>query len=171
MEAPYVLTSTLMVRREQAGDALHFAEDLPTLEDCACFATLAQAGPAAYLDCELARQWSHRQGRLSEMDEFIHAGARLTILERVWGSDREFIGRYGDRYRRRCRSQHLLRARWLLCRGRTHEAQAELDAAGGSPRAYRVLSALPGPITWSLLSVRSLLRQPLHRHHDGRTVA
>src|SRR5262249_24789612 len=48
----FVCTCTCVVRREPAGAALHFAEDLPVSEDKECFGRLAGAGTAAYLDCE-----------------------------------------------------------------------------------------------------------------------
>ena len=46
-----VCTCTLIARRTAAGDALHFAEDVPTFEDLECFARLARRGPAGYMDC------------------------------------------------------------------------------------------------------------------------
>src|SRR5439155_27301830 len=46
-----ICTITVAVRRVEAGPALRFAEDLPTYEDWECFARLARAGRAAYLDC------------------------------------------------------------------------------------------------------------------------
>src|SRR4029077_8285750 len=65
MERDYVPTFTLMVRREQAADALRFAEDVVTFEDWECIARLARAGTAAYLDCETAYQYGHGGARLT----------------------------------------------------------------------------------------------------------
>src|SRR5262249_8493752 len=67
-ESDYVATSTLVVRREPAGDALRFAEDLNVSEDKACFARLAGRGLAAYLDCETSWQWAHAGPRLTDAD-------------------------------------------------------------------------------------------------------
>ena len=66
LRANYINVNTLLVRREQAGDALHFAEDTPTYEDWECFGRLACAGKAAYLDIETACQHSHGGPRLTE---------------------------------------------------------------------------------------------------------
>ncbi|HEX5501553.1 MAG TPA: glycosyltransferase family 2 protein [Thermomicrobiales bacterium] len=144
LRANHVFTSTLVVRREPAGAALRFAEDLPTFEDTECYARLAGAGLAAYLDCETAWQWGHRGHRLTHADEYVCGTTRLTILERIWGRDEAFLARHGDRYREAVAAQHRKRARWLLKEGRTREALAELRSAGGGPPTYHFLAALPG---------------------------
>lgn len=160
MEGEYVLTSALMVRREAAGATLQFDEQIETFEDLACFAQLSQAGPAAYLDCELVRQWAHDRGRVSDDGgAFRHAGARLVILDRIWGRDPEFLARYGARYLRRRTALHLLRSRWYLRRGRTREARQELAQAASSPWSYRLLATLPSTVTWGLLSLRGAWRR------------
>ena len=68
--AHFVPTFTLMVNREVAGDALWFAEDLITYEDLECHARLARVGPAAYLDCETAYQWSHPGPRITDANVY-----------------------------------------------------------------------------------------------------
>ena len=60
-----------MVNREVAGDALWFAEDLITYEDLECHARLARVGPAAYLDCETAYQWSHPGPRITDANVYV----------------------------------------------------------------------------------------------------
>ncbi len=139
----FVPTFTLMVNRELAGDALSFAEDLPTYEDLECHARLARLGPAAYIDCETAYQWGHAGPRLTNANTYACTSARVTILERVYGRDPDFLARYGDRYRRELRRQHLTGARWLLRKGRTSEAREELDRAGDAPLAYRAAALVP----------------------------
>src|SRR5262249_46622287 len=52
METFLMTSITLLVRREQAGEALHFAEDVATLEDLECFGRLARAGKGCYLACD-----------------------------------------------------------------------------------------------------------------------
>src|SRR5207302_2632362 len=66
MLSDYVATSTCIVRRVEAGDALRFATDVPVSEDKECFARLAGAGPAAYLDCETSWQWGHGGPRITD---------------------------------------------------------------------------------------------------------
>jgi glycosyltransferase involved in cell wall biosynthesis len=158
MEADLVATFTLVARREQAGDALHFAEDVSTYEDLECFARLARAGTAAYLDCETAWQWGHGGPRLTDADSYRAAEARLTIMERVWGSDPEFLAAHGERFARVRAVQYVRKARWLIVRGRTREARAELRQAGGGPLSYRLLAALPGPLVRGLFACRRALR-------------
>jgi glycosyltransferase involved in cell wall biosynthesis len=154
----YIATFTMAARRVAAGAALRFAEDVPTYEDWECFARLAGAGQAAYLDCETAWNHGHAGPRLTDADAFAAASARLTILERVWGRDEKFLANDGADYRRRRREFHQLRARWLLCRGRTREAREDLQQAGAGPLTDRVLAALPGPVVRGLFGLRRLVR-------------
>jgi glycosyltransferase involved in cell wall biosynthesis len=159
LEADYVCTITLVVQRERAGDALHFAEDVATLEDWECIARLARAGLAAYMDCETAWQWGHAGPRLTDAGTYDSATARLIILKRVWGTDAEFLADHAERFNRVCARYHLLQARWLIRRGRTREARMELRRAGASPLSYRLLAALPGTVARSLLAWRRVLFQ------------
>jgi glycosyltransferase involved in cell wall biosynthesis len=158
LRAPFVLAATALVRRDRAGGALRFAEDQPTYEDWECFAGLARLGPAAYLDCETAWQWSHDGPRLTGADAFVRAGARLTLLRRVWGADPDFLARERAMYDDVVLQQHLVRARWLIARGRMSEARAELAQAGPVPMSHRLAAALPGPVARGLWSARQRLR-------------
>jgi hypothetical protein len=158
MESDYILTSTFVVRREQAGDALRFAEDVPTLEDWECFGRVTGAGLAAYLDCDTAWQWGHAGARLTDAGVFKVACARLKILDRVWGADAAFLAQHGESFARRRAAQHLQRAACLIHQGRTGEARCDLRQAGASPLSYRLLAALPGPLVRGLLGLRRALR-------------
>jgi glycosyltransferase involved in cell wall biosynthesis len=153
LEHAYALTSTVVVRREAAGDALRFAEDLPVYEDWECLARLARVGRAAYLDCETIWNWGHRGPRLVKENAYARATARLVTLERVWGEDADFLAKHGDRFRREVRKQRLRRALWLLRQGRTANARAELAATESPPLGYRIGALLPGSAVRTLLAV------------------
>ena len=75
LESDYVATSTVMVRRTGAGQALKYAEDLKVYEDKECFASLARVGLAAYLDCETSIQWGHGGPRLTDADGYASTSA------------------------------------------------------------------------------------------------
>jgi glycosyltransferase involved in cell wall biosynthesis len=55
-KAIYVVTSTTVARRVEAGDALRYEEDLPMYEDWLCFARLARKGPGASFGAEVDRR-------------------------------------------------------------------------------------------------------------------
>jgi hypothetical protein len=145
LKANYVFTSTLVARREAAGEALRFAEDLPTYEDWVCFGRLARAGTAAYLDCETAWQHGHAGPRLTGTDALRTASARLGVLAAVWGNDRQFLERHGTEYESVLAGCRTARAKALIGEGRTAEARRELRAAGSAPWTYRLAASLPGP--------------------------
>ena len=158
MQACYVSTITVMARRD-AGEALHFAEDLPLYEDWECFARLARAGRGAYLACETARNHGHRGPRLITANPLVAAAARITLLQRLWGADVAFQAIAAAQYRQALAEQHLVRARAFIGRGQTGQARDELRLAGGGPLAYRALAALPGAVARRVVAAgRVLLR-------------
>jgi hypothetical protein len=144
MSANYVFTSTIVARREAAGAALWFAEDLPLYEDWVCFGRLARAGLAAYLDCETAWQYGHAGPRLTGADRVVAASARLAVLKSVWGADAEFLAQHRAAFERVSSDARTARARALIAEGRTPEARIELELLVGAPWPYRLLAALPG---------------------------
>lgn len=159
MSAPYCAVWTSMIRKEQAGDALRFAEDLPTFEDWECFGRLARAGTAAYLACETAWQYGHSGPRLTDADDLHTSTSRLAVLNRIWGSDPVYLASYRDSYEATVREQRLIKIRALVVRGQTREAREELHMVPGAPLSYHFLSLLPGPVPRSLLALRRKLRR------------
>jgi glycosyltransferase involved in cell wall biosynthesis len=162
-----VPTFTLVVNRAAAGGALHFAEDLPTYEDLECHVRLAQVGRGAFLDCETARQWSHGGARLSGVDWDTWSGARITIVERHYRADRDFMAHHADLVEQSCTRQHLVRARRFVGVGDTRAARDELRRAGRAPISYRVLARLPRwRPAWLRRVVRAVRRTVRSRRGD-----
>jgi hypothetical protein len=154
----YVLTTSLVARRVEAGDALHFAEDVPTLEDLECFGRLSRRGPAAFFDCETAWQHGHAGERLSGFDSLRRAEANLVVLERVWGADPAFLAAHGAEYQAVVDGLRSDRAADLILLGRTREAREELARMQEPPLGHRLLAGLPGPLVKLLLGLRGRLR-------------
>jgi glycosyltransferase involved in cell wall biosynthesis len=160
MSRAYVSTITLVVRREAAGEALWFPDDVPLCEDWIAEGRLAGAGVGAYLDCETAIQYHHSAPRLTNADELTRATTCINALERVWGADARFLSEHGDIYQKRLSEQRLLRSRWLLILGRMAEARAELSLlSDGGPSSYRALAALPGPLVRGVLSIYRFVKR------------
>ena len=156
MVGDYVATISMVSRRL---DALSFAEHLAFYEDSDCFTRLARAGLAAYLDCETVWQYGHTGPRMTDLDNYVKISSRLDFLERNYGRDTEFLARHRDEYARRLADQYRLRARWLLCRGRTSEARADLRKAGTGPMADRMLAHMPGFLALGILGLRRGVRR------------
>ena len=159
MQACYVSTITVVARRD-AGEALHFAEDLPLYEDWECFARLARAGRGAYLACETAWNHGHRGPRLITATPLVAAATRITLLQRLWGADAAFQATAGAQYRQVLAAQHLARARAFIGCGQTLQAREELRLAGGGPLTHRALAALPGGVARRLVTAGRVLRRP-----------
>jgi glycosyltransferase involved in cell wall biosynthesis len=152
-----ILTSSLIVRREAAGDSLRFAEDIPTFEDWECFGRLARAGCFAFLDCDTVWNYGHQAGRLTDANDFTAATARLTLVRRIWGSDPAFLLQHERAYQEVVRTQQLTRARHFLAQGSPKDARAELQTVhSGAPFSYRLAAHLPGWMLRRLSALRTI---------------
>lgn len=156
-----VCTITLVVRRDAAGDALRFPEDLPLLEDWECYARVAGRGLGALIDCETAVNYGHIEERLTDAGMLERTDARLTMLRRVWGSDEELLATHRDSYLHIVEHQRILRAKALLVAGRTREAALELRSLPQAPVTYRLLATLPGPLASGALELRRSVKSAL----------
>jgi hypothetical protein len=154
----YVATFTVVARRAAAGAVHFFPEDLAFYEDCDYFARLARLGAAAYLDCETAWNHGHTGARLTDTDPYVKLCCRIQFLQRVYGQDADFLARHAPEYERRLADLHHLRARWLLVRGRTREARADLRRALDAPLPERLLALLPGALVRGLFGLRRLAK-------------
>jgi glycosyltransferase involved in cell wall biosynthesis len=153
----YVNTDTIVVRRDMAGQTLHFAEDLPWGEDWVCYSQLSGRGPAAYLDCETAWQHGHGGIRLTDTGPLDGVSTRIAIMKRVWGSDDKFLKIHGSEYERLLRSQSLLKVKELIAIGHAEEAREELRSVVSPPAMYRILASMPGTLMRILLAARRSL--------------
>jgi glycosyltransferase involved in cell wall biosynthesis len=154
----YVATQSSMIRRgtrrEQAGDAPRFGEDIAIHEDYECYTRLAKAGRAAYFDCETVWQWGHDDRRVSDANERLRSACRVKVLKRTFGDDRQFLSKHNDLYRKALQVEHATLARCLLRDGRRHEAREELRLAGGGSLFYRLLAAAPAPLMSVAIGLR-----------------
>jgi glycosyltransferase involved in cell wall biosynthesis len=150
----YVATQSSIVRREQAGDALRFSEDIAIHEDYECYTRLARTGQAAYFDCETVWQWATGDRRVSDADERLRAMCRVKMLKRTFGADQRFLAEHNDLFQEAIRAEHATLAHYLLLDGRRREAREELRMAGGGPLHYRLLAAAPGPMACAAIGLR-----------------
>jgi glycosyltransferase involved in cell wall biosynthesis len=161
MKASYLFVQCMMVRRQEAGTALRFAEGVATWEDWECFGRLARRGLMAHLTYIGAVQHKHSGRRLTQADWVQRAESRLVVLRNVWGCDPKFLGEYGDEYRALVREQKILKVRGLIVLGRTREARGEIRKLAALPLKYRIASLLPGRLMLSLVSARRAVRTPV----------
>jgi glycosyltransferase involved in cell wall biosynthesis len=157
----YCNTDTVVVRRNDAGSALQFAEDLKWGEDWFCYSNLARKGQAAYLDFESAWQHGHEGVRLTDTDILNGIITRMTIMERIWGADSEFLGKHGQIYKKLLDEQRCRKISELIASGRTAEARSELKLVDSAPLSYRFLAAMPQGVVRTLVAGRRLLRSRL----------
>lgn len=157
--ALYLCTDTVMARREASRESLVFDPEIPRYEDWACFGRLAGAGTGAYLDVETSYQLGHTGDRLTDANELATAEARIIVLERVWGTDHDFLTEHGDYYRAILDGQRIIKARELLARGLSAKAREELRLVERAPVKLKMPAALPGWLLRPLLGSRALLKK------------
>ncbi len=155
----YVLTDTLMVRRTDAGDALHFAEDLTTYEDLECFYRLSQRGKAAFLDLDTVRQVDHPHDRLSQRAHLEKVEARLALTRRFWGADEAFLRRHASLYQRTHDELVMQKAGLLLSGGQNRMARTALADLASPPPIINLLARLPSWLTMPALALRRSVRR------------
>lgn len=155
----YILTDTLIARREAAGDALRFAEDLKTYEDLECFYSLAKRGRGAFLDIDLARQFDHADGRLSQLSFIEKLDARITLLRRHWGADEQFLDLHGPEYRLVLAELLCQRAGLLISHGQNREAARTLREVPSPPLSLRLLAHSPPAMTMAGLQLLRTVRR------------
>jgi glycosyltransferase involved in cell wall biosynthesis len=158
MERELVSVITLMYRRgsKHRGD-LKFPEDLPTREEWEFLGRLARKGLAAYLDCATAIAHRHEGPaliKLDHLDPIAFLNARIKLLERVWGTDIEYLKDHRERYLMVNREVHKSLIREFLRLGRTEEAREEIRKNMNIPMTYRLLSRFPGFVNRSLFHSR-----------------
>ncbi|MDF1544723.1 MAG: glycosyltransferase family A protein [bacterium] len=159
----YTVTSTTVVRREEAGDAIYHADDIPCYEDWIGFGKLAKKGQAAFLNVETAWQHSHSGPRMTDANTLTSSTTRLIILERLWGQDKEFLAEHGERYEALRQEQILLKAKSLIGLGRPVEAREYLARVKNPPTSLKLLAAMPNFCVKTIMSVRRLILNLLGR--------
>jgi glycosyltransferase involved in cell wall biosynthesis len=121
---------TFMGRKDSDPSALRFAEDLATAEDWEALGRYSGRGLAAFFATETAWQHGHSGERLSQAKRHVLADAWLTLLERVWGQDEEFLRVHGREYRRTRSAAQAMKATSLVRHGKLRDAGRAAYLAG-----------------------------------------
>lgn len=144
LRASYVSVVTSVFRRDVAGEALRFPEDLPIFEDYDFCIRLAKLGNSAYLDCATAINHVHGDARVTGATDLTKAATHITILERNWGQDTEYLQKNRAAYEAILREQKKSWVKQLVIQGDTKRARKELRFMKKAPLSVRILSLFPG---------------------------
>jgi len=155
----YILTDTLVVRRQEAGDSLHFAEDLKTYEDLECFYRISRKGKGAFLNLDTARQHDHPNNRLSQLTSLEKINARLILLNRIWGNDTEFLKQQSHLYQMVLDETLCQKAGLSISMGLNSEARRSLTEMSSPPLFLRFITFLPSPLILLGLKIRRFMRR------------
>lgn len=93
---PYVLPSTVLIRRRCMDPDIQLVEHDPTCGDWDFFARLSHRHSALYMDVETAVNRSHEDAvRLTRLPQPLQLRRRLDMINRVWASDPAFYAAHG----------------------------------------------------------------------------
>ncbi len=157
----YMSADTMIVRKQEAGAALWFADDTKVAEELECGARLAIAGKGLYVHYESTLVHHHQGDQLVDHSWFDMADSRITVMQRIWGKDHSFLQNHGHYYRQQLRADRMVRVGGYLVQGKTREARQEIALTHDVPHSYRLLAQLPGGITKGLLSFRRAIKSVL----------
>lgn len=150
MARPYIATFTLIYRHNADTQNVRFPTDLTTYEDWEFFGRLTRHRTGAYLDCETAIQHGDAEQRLTAANRLTECSAQMSLVQRIWGADEEFLAKPSNAARLEALMQdletehRLLVAKDLLRTGRIREARAAFRSIEGYPTLYRLLLLAPG---------------------------
>jgi hypothetical protein len=136
-----------------------FPEDVFYHEDWEFFSRLSRRYPVAYLDVETAVLYMHEGAQLTKLPSAEILKARLRVLDRVWGTDQEFLAHHLNDFNRVVRHHRLRRVMQLLMSGVGDDAKRELQNIEGAPLRYRVACRLPQTLTPALLRLYQTVRR------------
>ena len=157
MRTNYAITSSVVANKQLAGSALQFGAEFKIHEDWVCFGQMARRGPVAYLNCDTIWQHGHTGPRVSDAGVLQRQEDGITILERLWGSDRDFLAQHAEGYHEELKIQRIDKAKTLIAMGRLEEARREFCLIEGGPLFYRMLAYLPTRVVCQVLKYRRVL--------------
>jgi len=177
----FVLTSTVVVRREALKPEDRFAEAVTIFEDWEFFARVARHHEVAFLDVETASNRSHElPGRITRCGGLDKARSYLSLVERVWKADAEFRRSHEADVRRAEAHGLLALARIAILDNRVDIARGALrrwrelgsDFRSGAARLYSLCAAIPagGTLLRHVLRLRTLGHLAVGRGHAGYPV-
>lgn len=158
MLANYILTSTLVVRAPSIVDENWFSTSTQTYEDWECFGRLAGHGLGCFLDHETTIRHRHPGPQLTDTDQLTCIVSRIEVLNNVWGSDVEFLRKYGREYDEILFNLRLLKVHYLLGMAQRAEALSAMRDLEWIPVRYRILAMLPSTILKLLTVLRRLAK-------------
>ena len=163
MDAYYMHSDAVLVRRSNAGAACAYIEDSPLMDDWEFMIGLARKGPVAFLDRDVAIMNGHDGPRIVYVHPLKQIDARLRVLQRCFGAELgEVDSEDRTRYDALMRFYRLQRGKALLGLEKLTEARAEFDAAGAS-LSYRLFTRLPTfvalPLYRTQLGLKKRMRQ------------
>jgi GT2 family glycosyltransferase len=158
-----ILTSSVVVRRTALDSTTWYKERVALFEDWEFFARVARRSAVGYVAAPTTVNVGHRDpGRVSKCTTLERDESYLTLLERVWMSDPEFVSQHSDAVRSAHGRALLAVCREALLSGRRELALATINAwrRGGFDErrlwaaVYDVCSRLAG----GRLLLRNILR-------------
>jgi glycosyltransferase involved in cell wall biosynthesis len=122
-----ILTSSTIVRRSALDASMRYGENVRLFEDWEFFACVARRHDLAFMPMVTTVNVGHADpGRISRCDALTRARCYLSLLDRVWGDDREFIASHAKALRSAYGRACLAVSRQSILNGEFAEARTAL---------------------------------------------
>lgn len=158
-----ILTSSVVVRRDLLDASTQYTERVALFEDWEFFARVARRASVGYVTVPTTVNVGHHDpGRVSKCSAVDRAQSYLTLLQRVWLADPEFVARYGAAARSAHGRALLAFAREALLARQRDDARAALETWRRSGfderRMWAAIIGLCARLGGGRLVLRNILR-------------
>jgi hypothetical protein len=158
-----ILTSSVVVRRSALDSTTWFKEQVVLFEDWEFFARVARGRSVGYVTSPTTVNVGHQDpGRVSKCSALDRAESYLTLLERLWLADPEFLAGHGGAARSAHGRALLAVCREALLAGRRETALSTITAwrRGGfdERRAQALFYAICTRLVGGPMLLRNVLR-------------
>lgn len=125
--APYVNPCSAIIRRSFIDGEIKFIDKDFHCGDWDFFARLSKLHPVGFMDCETTINRSHGDSvRLTRKSIRVQTECRISLINRVWKSDKDFVEGYGEEIARVEGEQILKLAKYCLLENDIEKAQQSL---------------------------------------------
>jgi hypothetical protein len=166
-----ILTSSTIVRRTALDPSMLYGEGIKLFEDWEFFARVASRHALAFIPTTTTFNYGHPDpGRVSACSALTRARCFVSLLDRVWGSDPDFVAAYGSVLRAAQSRACLALTRQAVLAREFGEAREALDRwralGGGDGRRRAAVYSLCATLPAGDVLLKGLLRA----HAVGQSV-
>nr|WP_321399867.1 glycosyltransferase family A protein [uncultured Desulfobacter sp.] len=143
IDGNYIPVGTSVTRKALLNPDDLFATDVKTYEEWEFFGRVAKRGDVAFVNIETLHVIAHDGPRLTDIDYIRRIEVEFKILQRVWGTDSDFLKSNRQKYDDVIIKKSIILINHYLKDGQSRKAKELIQLNSKIPLTYRALSFLP----------------------------